>query len=80
MRVVDFVRLLDVDPVPVRIPGFVSAKNKVGGAARVERKQNPLGPAPMLDPQFLHICMLRIADRVHMRTAKGRTQFFKKIH
>ncbi len=34
----------------------------------------------MLDPQFLHVCMTGIANRVYMRTAKGRAQFFEQVH
>ena len=34
----------------------------------------------MLDAQFLHIGMTGIADRINMRTAKGRAKFCEQIH
>src|SRR5271169_138094 len=80
MPIVDFVCLLDIRLVPIRIARFVAAENKVRGATRVERKKNPIWPALMLHPQFLHVCMPGIADRVHMRTAKRRPEFFEQVH
>jgi hypothetical protein len=50
------------------IARLFSAKNKIGGAAWVERKQNPVRSALMLDAQFLHICMTGIANCIDMRT------------
>lgn len=34
----------------------------------------------MLDPQFLHVCMAGTADRIHMRAAQRRSQFFEQVH
>jgi hypothetical protein len=34
----------------------------------------------MLNPQFLHICMTGITDRIDMRTAQRRAEFFEQIH
>src|SRR5579871_1667324 len=50
MRVVDFVGLLNVGPVPIRIACFVSAKNQIGGPPRIESKQNAIRLAAVLDP------------------------------
>src|ERR1700690_401518 len=57
MRIVDFVRLLNVDLVPVRVTSFVPTKNQIGGTTRVKGKQNPIRFALMLDSQFLHVCI-----------------------
>src|SRR5713226_7372981 len=80
MRIVDLVRFPDAGFVPVRITRLVAAKNQVSRAAWIERKQNAVRSAVVLDPQFLHVGMPGIPDCVHMRTAKGRTHFFEQVH
>src|SRR2546430_12917382 len=67
MRIVDFVRLLDVGLYQCASP--VLSPPRMRQPARRERKQNPVGSALMLDAQFLHICVTGIANRIDMRMA-----------
>jgi hypothetical protein len=66
--------------VPTAPPCFVSADQQNCSASRIEGEQYTVGAAPVLNPQFLHVGVLRGRYGVHMGPAQCRAEAPKQVY
>ena len=77
---VDRVRFGYVLPVPSRIACLVSTDKKYTGTPRIERIEDPVGSAFMLNAQFTHIRESRVPNSIRVGPSECRALFFKQAH
>ncbi len=77
---VDGIRFRHKLPIPAGIARLVAANEQNSCAARIERIQNPIWMAFVLDAKFAHIGKIGAMYRVGVGPRKGRALFSEEIN
>src|SRR5260370_10720237 len=80
MFVVQPIRYRQKVLVPAALASLISPDEQNCSSARIESEQHAVGPSSMLNPQLLHIGVLRGRYRVHVGPTQGRAEAPKQIH
>jgi hypothetical protein len=68
----------DIDLVPAVVAGLVPANQQYGATTWIERIQQSVRTALVLNSQFAHVLVLRTPDTRAVRKSEVRTSFFQE--